>query len=229
MRPWGYAFTIIGGLAFAAGIIEEYSANRNPPMVAVIVGGLLNPVFFIGFPLGIYWLRQSKKSHFLAAIDSGKPGSTLAKWNDTPQRPAWLAGLAWHARRTWLLRDYLQHRIEISRDRSERSNYRRFLAAFDAATSNGNVAQIELDALPYDDPRAFLIVPSIPSTGAVVWLPCLSIEGTEHIADIIRETSPFGRAKLHCEPIARPIDPEERKRGFPPKIQSHFYPNRPIH
>jgi len=44
MRPWGYAFTIIGGLAFAVGVIREYSASRNPPMVAVIVGGLLNPI-----------------------------------------------------------------------------------------------------------------------------------------------------------------------------------------
>jgi hypothetical protein len=77
MRPWGYAFTIIGGLAFVAGIIEEYSASRNPPMVAVIVSGLFNPIFFIGFPLGIYWLRRSKKAHPLAVIASGKPGSTV--------------------------------------------------------------------------------------------------------------------------------------------------------
>ena len=61
MRPWGYAFTIIGGLAFAAGVIDEYSASRDPPMVAVIVGGLLNSIFFIGLPLGVYWLRRSKK------------------------------------------------------------------------------------------------------------------------------------------------------------------------
>ncbi len=39
--------------------------------------GPCNPVFFIGFPLGIYWLRRSKKSHPLAAIASGKPGSTV--------------------------------------------------------------------------------------------------------------------------------------------------------
>jgi len=77
MRPWSYAFTIIGGLAFASGIIGEYSASPNPPMVAVIVAGLLNPIFFIGFPLGIYWLRRSKKSHPPAAIASDKPDSTV--------------------------------------------------------------------------------------------------------------------------------------------------------
>ncbi len=77
MRPWGYTFTIIGGLAFAVGVIREYSASSNPPMVAVIVAGLLNPIFFIGLPLGIYWLRRSKKSQPLAAIDSGKPDSTV--------------------------------------------------------------------------------------------------------------------------------------------------------
>ena len=77
MRPWGYAFTIIGGLALASGVIGEYSASRNPPMVAVIVSGLLNPIFFIGFPLGVYWVRRSKKAHPLAAIDSGKPDSTV--------------------------------------------------------------------------------------------------------------------------------------------------------
>jgi len=68
MRPWGYAFTIIGGLAFVAGAIKEYSVSRVPPMVAVIVAGLLNPIFFIGLPLGVYWVRRSKKSHSLAAV-----------------------------------------------------------------------------------------------------------------------------------------------------------------
>ena len=71
MRPWGYAFTIIGGLAFVAGAIGEYFREPDPPMVAVIVSGLLNPIFFIGLPLGIYWVRRSKKSQPLAAIDSG--------------------------------------------------------------------------------------------------------------------------------------------------------------
>ncbi len=77
MRPWGYAFTIIGGLAFVAGAIGECFREPDPPMVAVIVAGLLNPIFFIGFPLGIYWLRRSKKSQLLAAIESGKPDSTV--------------------------------------------------------------------------------------------------------------------------------------------------------
>jgi len=70
-QPWGYFLTIIGASAFVAGVIEECSVSRNPPMVAVIVSGLLNPIFFIGFPLGIYWVRQSKKSHPFAAIDTG--------------------------------------------------------------------------------------------------------------------------------------------------------------
>jgi len=77
MRPWGYAFTIIGGLAFASGVIGECFREPDPPMVAVIVAGMLNPVFLIGFPLGVYWVRRSKRSHPLAAIDSGKPGSTV--------------------------------------------------------------------------------------------------------------------------------------------------------
>ena len=50
MRPWGYVFTIIGGLAFVAGAIGECFREPDPPMVAVIVAGLLNPIFFIGFP-----------------------------------------------------------------------------------------------------------------------------------------------------------------------------------
>ncbi len=110
MRPWGYAFAIIGGLAFAAGIIEEYSASRNPPMVAVIVGGLLNPVFFIGFPLGIYWLRRSKKSHPLAAIANGKPGSTVpCEEQEQPCKVGWVrqsksdAMLAYNKKVWWII------------------------------------------------------------------------------------------------------------------------------
>ncbi len=60
MRPWGYVLTIIGGLAFFASMGQELSASHDPPFVALIVAGITNPLFFIGVPLGIYWLRCGK-------------------------------------------------------------------------------------------------------------------------------------------------------------------------
>jgi len=89
-------------------------------------------------------------------------------------------------------------------------------------------ASIELDTLPArDDPRTILIVAIVPTVGRVTWLPALKIKCTEHIADIIRETFPFGGAKLHREPVMAQVADEIRKRGFPPKPECQLYPGRP--
>jgi len=34
-------------------------------------------IFFIGFPLGVYWVRRSKKAHPLAAIARRQAGGSL--------------------------------------------------------------------------------------------------------------------------------------------------------
>ena len=51
-----------------------------------------------------------------------------------------------------------------------------------------------------DDPLAVLIYPMIPGIGCVVWLPCLKTEMTERLADIVRETNPFGGPKITTSP-----------------------------
>ncbi len=61
MKPWGYVLTIIGGLAFFASMGRELSASHDPPFLALIIAGITNPFFFIGVPLGIYWLRRRKR------------------------------------------------------------------------------------------------------------------------------------------------------------------------
>ncbi len=150
----------------------------------------------------------------------------MAKWKEAPARPPWLARLPWRKRATWLIRDYLQNRIGITDDKNVRSAYRGFLGKFDQATANDNPAGIELDIMPVaDDPLAVLIYPMIPGVGCVVWLPCLKTEGTERLADIVRETSPFGGPKLHHEPRSRKADDPPR-RGFPPKPDTVLYPGR---
>ena len=150
----------------------------------------------------------------------------MAKWKDAPPRPPWLARLPWRKRATWLIRSYLQDRIGIAADQTEQSGLRGFLGKFDEATRDGNVAGIELDVLPVaDDPRAVLIYPMIPGIGCVVWLPCLKTEMTERLADIVRETNPFGGPKIHHEPRSRSADDPPR-RGFPPKPETVLYPGR---
>src|SRR5208282_5013167 len=58
MRPWGYVLTTLGGFAFVASAVNECLASHDPPLVAIIFSGLLNPLFFVGVPLGVYWLRR---------------------------------------------------------------------------------------------------------------------------------------------------------------------------
>jgi hypothetical protein len=165
------------------------------------------------------------RQHAAGSTRKGK-GKLMAKWKDAPPRPAWLARLPWRKRATWLIRDYLQNRIGTTDDKTVRAMYRGFLGKFDAATRDGNVAGIELDIMPVaDDLLAVLIYPMIPGIGCVVWLPCLKTDMTERLADIVRETNPFGGPKLHHEPSSRKVGDPPR-RGFPPKPVTKLYPGR---
>jgi magnesium-transporting ATPase (P-type) len=68
-------FSFAGIMAFAIGIlafcisaaIEYYvryviNSDSTPVPQAVVIAGLLNPFFFVGVPLGFYWLYRGKKS-----------------------------------------------------------------------------------------------------------------------------------------------------------------------
>ncbi len=63
----------LGGLAFVASAVTECQASRNPTLGIILFSACLNPLFFVGVPLGVYWVRRGKRSHPLAAIASGKP------------------------------------------------------------------------------------------------------------------------------------------------------------
>lgn len=65
MKPWGYVAAGVGALAFAASVFADLSEVTGgwenadgSEWLGAIVSGALNPLFFIGLPLGLYWLSQ---------------------------------------------------------------------------------------------------------------------------------------------------------------------------
>jgi hypothetical protein len=70
----GIVAMVVGLLAFAAsaavGCIVHVIHSGTIPLVQVgLVNGLLSPFFFVGLPLGFYWLHRSKQA---AAVQTGK-------------------------------------------------------------------------------------------------------------------------------------------------------------
>ena len=55
MKPWGYGLLVLGVLGFLASALVERT------LLGALISGLLNPLFFVGCPLGYYWLSRSKK------------------------------------------------------------------------------------------------------------------------------------------------------------------------
>jgi len=55
MKPAGFIAVAVGGLGFLASVV----AGGGGTPVGAIAAGLLNPAFFLGVPLGIYWLYRS--------------------------------------------------------------------------------------------------------------------------------------------------------------------------
>jgi hypothetical protein len=97
----------------------------------------------------------------------------VPKLNDPPARPGWLSPLRVRAQRaTFLIRDYLQRRVETVKDRAEASKIRAFLRAYDRAAANGNPAGVELSMAPApNNLRAMLNFPAIPGVGRIAWPP----------------------------------------------------------
>jgi hypothetical protein len=63
MKPWGWFLVWLGALGFGA---SAYVNWRTDHEMAALLAGLLNPMFFIGMPIGLYWLARSG---VLAAIN----------------------------------------------------------------------------------------------------------------------------------------------------------------
>jgi hypothetical protein len=59
MSPFGKLFTFFGVIAFGFSAYNEYNRPYSNDPVAAAISGALNPVFFICFPLGMYWLKRT--------------------------------------------------------------------------------------------------------------------------------------------------------------------------
>jgi hypothetical protein len=79
-RPasWFYMAGIVaigvGILAFCASaavgcVVRSINSETTPIPEVILITGLLNPFFFTGVPLGIYWLSRSKQK---PAVQPGK-------------------------------------------------------------------------------------------------------------------------------------------------------------
>ena len=56
MKPWGWFLVWLGGLGFGASTYVNWRTDHEQ---AALLAGLLNPMFFIGMPIGLYWLARS--------------------------------------------------------------------------------------------------------------------------------------------------------------------------
>lgn len=56
MKPWGWFLVWLGGLGFGTSTYVNWRSNY---VTEALLAGLLNPVLFIGMPIGLYWLARS--------------------------------------------------------------------------------------------------------------------------------------------------------------------------
>jgi hypothetical protein len=72
--PIGILAIGIGVFAFCvSAAIGCYLNSSDPQMLTMgFMAGVLNPFFFVGVPLGIYWMKQSKKSPASRTNERGK-------------------------------------------------------------------------------------------------------------------------------------------------------------
>jgi hypothetical protein len=56
MAPWGWLLVWVGLIGFFASAYYRWDNHDATPG---LVAGLLNPLFFLGVPIGLYWLGRS--------------------------------------------------------------------------------------------------------------------------------------------------------------------------
>jgi hypothetical protein len=82
--PAGIVATILGLLAF----VSSFVYGGGGTLAGGLVAGLLNPIFFVGFPLGIYWLRRYGErpatSHPASSSTTLSPGESNPKLTHCP-------------------------------------------------------------------------------------------------------------------------------------------------
>ena len=86
MCPLGWVAAGFGVLGFVASAYVDW--ERTADVLSAVVAGVLNPLFFVGFPLGLYWLGAFRKS-FAEATDCkiavrGSVNSSQPKWKARP-------------------------------------------------------------------------------------------------------------------------------------------------
>jgi hypothetical protein len=61
MKPLGWIFFLVGILGFCASAYTTWPQKRYPSSEdywGAMIAGVLNPLFFVGVPLGLYWLSR---------------------------------------------------------------------------------------------------------------------------------------------------------------------------
>jgi hypothetical protein len=72
MQPAGLIAVVIGGVGF----IASGAIGGGPTLAGALAAGALNPLFFIGVPLGLYWLYRT--GFFVGASTGASTGSHTA-------------------------------------------------------------------------------------------------------------------------------------------------------
>jgi len=88
-KLWGSVCAIVGLLAFVASAVQG-SGVETEDAVTVLLSGALNPLFFIGVTLGLYWLYQAVKfsaEHSDTMAQSRSPSYVRCRFCDAANAP----------------------------------------------------------------------------------------------------------------------------------------------
>src|SRR5690242_3703461 len=134
--------------------------------------------------------------------------------------------MARELRATFLLRAYLEDRVDIAK-RAESTANRSFLRAYNAASrdSDGQPVGLQIGIEPGPQPLAGNVFAYIPRVGRAEWLPVLVTDFPDKLEAIHRETSAIPRVQVIPARSSKPRnDDEPRRRVVIPKQETVLLP-----
>ncbi len=109
MKPLGYVVFVIGMLAFVASFWVDLQSSPHHKhddldqwLISAFVG-LFNPLFFVGVPLGLYWLSRCGELKRLLGGPNQPSKPLLKPTTPKPRRPVSKSTLRLHATFAWFV------------------------------------------------------------------------------------------------------------------------------
>lgn len=178
----------------------------------------------------MYLRHEGEVARSFIPEDDKRP-STMAgtlRHADPAARNPWVVKMQPANRMDALMRQYIYDRVEKGDSKREKSIWKYFLTAVNEVTNGDNPAGVAIALRKGEKLGSVEVYAAIVSIGKVSWLPSVTLQGNDKLAEIMRESGP-NRLRFTDTDLTMSKTESSTKKGFIPKpIETKLNPGHRV-